>query len=283
MRENLITYENYRKHREKFGHVATWALWNEEAIDISPSDLDKSYSARKQLIIADSEEDYRKKGLDKLLHGDVVIMPLNFSCPKESPVNPNSLIQILNKYKTSEYNKKRYDKLIKLVEEDERYLFFNMHGHSAKNYGPGFMKSDLLHGAYMTDFVKFVEEDGELLAAGIPESNSSHDVIKDELNERIDIHARGLKEEFDLLAIKPKVIVLCHSGLYKKDKEGKLKGKTIDAIIDALGYSPYFVKLNHYTPQGSVKKGEYDTVAEAFEKREIKELIENIQNKLESV
>ena len=50
----------------------------------------------------------------------------------------------------------------------------------------------------MTDFVKFVEEDGELLAAGIPESNSSHDVIKDELNERIDIHARGLKEEFDL-------------------------------------------------------------------------------------
>ena len=279
MKENLITYENYRKHRERFGHVATWALWNEEAIAVKPSDVDESYSTRKQLIIANSEEEYREKGLDKLLHGDIVIMPLNLSCPKESPVNPNSLIQILNDYKTSEHNKKRYDELIKLVKEDEKYLFFNMHGHSAKNYGPGFMKSEFLHGSYMTDFLKFVEEDGELLAAGIPESVSSHDVITDELNERIGIHARGLKEEFDLLGIEPKVIVLCHSSLYKRKNDGKLQGKAIDAITEALGYKPHFVALNHYTPQGSVKKGEFESVSEAFEKREIKELIENIQSK----
>lgn len=275
MRENLITYENYRKHRERFGHVGTWALWNEEAIAAGAKEIDKSYLIRKQLIIANSEEEYKEKGLDKLLNGDIVVMPLNFSCPKESPVNPNSLIQILNEYKTSEHNKKRYDELIKLVKEDEKYLFYNMYGNAATNYGPGFMKSDFLHGAYMTDFIKFVEEDGELLAAGIPESNSSHDVIKDELNERIDIHARGLKEEFDLLGIKPKVIVLCHSRLYGQ--------KVTTAIEKVLGYKPHFVKLNHYTPQGSVKKGEFFSTAEAFEKRVIKELIENIQNKLETV
>src|SRR5699024_5106222 len=150
--------------------------------------------------------------------------------------------------------------------EDDKQLFFNMYAAAAKNYGPGFMKSDLLHGAYMTDFLKFVEVDGKLLAAGIPESNSSHDIIRDELNERIDIHAKGLKEEFDLLGIRPRIIILCHSRLYKRNKNGELEGRTIDAITNALGYKPHFVKLNHYTPQGSVKKGEFNTVAEAFEK-----------------
>lgn len=267
---------------EKFGHVGTWAMWDEEAINARPSDLEKNYLIRKRLIIAKTEEEYREKGLDKILHGDVVIMPLNFSCPKESPTNPNSLVRILNDYKAPLHNKKRYDALVKLQKEDERYIFFNMYDHSAKNYGPGFVKSEILHGAYMTDFIKFVEVDGHLLPAGIPESNSSEEALKDELNDRVDIHAKGLKIEFDLLGIKPKVIVLCHSKLYNKDKDGELKGKTIDAISDALGYKPHFAKLNHYTPQGSVKKREYASVAEAFEKREIKELVEEIQNILES-
>lgn len=278
MKNNSITYENYKAHKERFGHVATWALWNEEATRVNPSDVEKSYSIRKQLIIANSEQEYKEKNLDQLLHGDVVIMPLNFSCPKESPVNPNALIQILNAYKSSNNNKQRYAELVNLVKEDERYQFSNMYHHAAKNYGPGFIASPLLNGAYMTDFIKFVEEDGELLAAGIPESNSSDDVLTDELTHRVDLHARGLKEEFDLLDIQPKVIVLCHSKLYQKDKDGELKGKTIDAITNALGYKPYFVNLNHYTPQGSVKKGAFTSVAEAFEKREIKQLIEKIKS-----
>ncbi len=48
-----------------------WALWNEEATSIGKSDLEKNHSIRKQLIIANSEEEYRDKGLDKSLHGDV--------------------------------------------------------------------------------------------------------------------------------------------------------------------------------------------------------------------
>ena len=100
MRENLIKYENYRKHKEKFGHVGTWALWNEEAIAAGAKDIDKSYSIRKQLIIANSEEEYKEKGLDKLLNGDIVIMPLNFSSPKNK--NDNALVSILNKYKSPE-------------------------------------------------------------------------------------------------------------------------------------------------------------------------------------
>lgn len=282
MIENLITYENYKNNKEGFGHIGTWALFNEEAIKVSPSDVEKSYLVRNELIIANSEEEFKEKGLDRLLHGDVVIMPLNFSCPKESPVNPNGLVKVLNEYKESEHNKKRYDELIALVKEDQRYLYFNMYSSCAKNYGPGFMKSELLNGAYMTDFLKFVQVEGELLPAGIPESKSCDDVIKNELNERIDIHARGLKEEFDGLGIKPKVIVLCHSKLYTKDKEGNLSGKTINAITKALGYKPHFVKLNHYTPQGSVKKGNFESVSEAFEKREIKQLIEDIQDKLKT-
>lgn len=94
MRENLITYENYIKHRERFGHVGTWALWNEESIALGAKDIDKSYSIRKELIIANSKEEFNEKGLDKLLNGDVVIMPLNFSSPKNNK-KQNSLISIL--------------------------------------------------------------------------------------------------------------------------------------------------------------------------------------------
>ncbi len=84
-----------------------------------------------------------------------------------------------------------------------------MHAPSARWYAPEFMKSDILHGAYMTGFIKFVEDEGELIPAGIPDSNSGADIITECLSkDKIVVQAKGLKEEFDLLGIKPKVIIM---------------------------------------------------------------------------
>lgn len=177
MEKNTINYENYEALKQTYGHVSTWALWDEGTKDIKKSDLDADYAARKQLLIANSEEEYKEKGLDKLLHGDVVVLALNFSCPKESVSNPNPLLRVLNDYKDEEHNKKRYEELKKLAANDERFMFSNMYVPAARRYAPEFIKSDLLHGAYMTDFIKFVEEEGGLIPAGIPDSNSGADII----------------------------------------------------------------------------------------------------------
>lgn len=243
MRKNLISYENYKAHRDKYGHVSTWTLWDRPILGVKKSELDKDYAIRRRMIIANSEEEYSEKGLDKLLNGEVVVLALNFSCPKDVKNNPNSLIRILNQYKDEKYNRTRYEELLKLVKEDERFMFYNMYVHAAPKYAPGFMKSDILHGAYMTDFVKFVEDNGEYIPAGIPESNSNSKTITKCLSkDKIVIQAKGLKEEFDLLGIKPKVIILVGNRLDKV--------KVRRSIENELGYKPYFEQLYHYTPHG---------------------------------
>lgn len=273
MRKNIISYESYEAHKEKYGHVSTWALWNEAILDVKKSELDKDYAIRKRMIIADSEEEYREKGLDKLLHGDVVVLALNFSCPKEAKSNPNPLFRLLNQYKAEDHNRKRYEELLKLTKEDERFIFYNMYVHAARWYAAEFMKSDILHGAYMTDFIKFVEDYGELIPAGIPDSNSGADIITECLSkDKIAIQAKGLKEEFDLLGIKPKVIIAVSSRLNND--------RVRDAIEEELGYRPHFEQLHHYTPGGSSYRNRGHNSYEQMYAAEIKEIIKNIEYKL---
>ena len=152
-------------------------------------------------------------------------------------------------------------------------MFFNMYVHAAPNYAPGFMKSDILHGAYMTDFVKFVEEDGEYIPAGIPDSNSTSKTITKCLSkDRIAIQAKGLKEELDLLGIKPKVIILVGSRL---DRVGIRR-----AIENELGYKPHFEKLYHYTPRGvSYKKMGFNSYKDMYSSL-ISQVSKNIKSKI---
>jgi len=262
MKKNLIPFDRYAEHKRLYGHIATWAVWDEAIINSGGLSVDGEYELRNKLILAQTEEEYREKGLDKVLHGDVVILAYNFSRPKEAKTNTNKLISVLNKY---DYDSEvLYKELVKLVEEDERYVFANMHKGAAKLYGPIFSKYSALSGAYMTDFLKFVEVNGELLPAGIPESKSSAKKLREEIKNNSHIHARGLKEEFDILGIKPKVIVLC---------SGEINSVAEKAISEALGYEPKFVRLTHYKPCGSVtlwvddvaKKGpKYKNEQEAF-------------------
>lgn len=273
MRTNTINYENYKVNKEKFGHVSTWALWDESVIEAKLSDVEQGYEIRKELLIANSEAEYKEKGLDTLLHGDVVVLALNFSCPPQVKGNTNELIRILNEYKDEKDNRKRYEELLKLSQEDERYVFANMYGHAGRRYAPEFMKSDILHGAYMTDFIKFVEEDGEILPAGIPHSNSGSNIVAENLTgEKLVLQAKGLKEEFDLLGIQPKVIIFVSSKLNRE--------RVKDAITEALGYRPQFEQLHHYTPGGSsYRKRNFNSYDEMYA-AEIKQIIENIEAKV---
>lgn len=273
MQKNMINYENYEAHKEKYGHVSTWALWNEAILDVKPSELDKDYAIRQETIIANSEEEYKAKGLDQLLHGDVVVLALNFSCPKETQKNDNPVISILNRYKDEKHNRKRYDALLKLRQEDERFNFFNMYVPAARRYAPAIMQSDILHGAYMTDFIKFVEDEGERLPAGIPDSNSGADIITECLSkDNVGLQAKGLKEEFDLLGIKPKVIIAVSARLNRESVRR--------AIAEELGYRPHFEQLHHYTPNGSsYRKRGYQSYDEMYA-AEIKQVIKNIKSKV---
>ena len=273
MPKKLINYKNYKENKLKYGHVSTWALWEEAVLEVKKTELEKDYVTRKKMIIANSEEEYKDKGLDKLLNGDVVVLTLNFSCPKDIKSNPNSLIKILNDYKDDSHNRKRYDELLRLVEQDEKYVFYNMYVPASRYYAPGFMKSDILHGAYMTDFVKFVEDEGELIPAGIPESNSGADIITEALSkDKISIQAKGLKEEFELLGIKPKVIITVSARLNMV--------RVRRAIEEELGYKPQFMQLHHYSPGGSSYKTRgYNSYEEMFE-AEIHQIAKNIESTL---
>lgn len=271
MRKNTINYENYKNHKLKYGHVSTWALWDESILNVKPTEIDKDYELRRKMIIANSEEEYKEKGLDKLLHGDVVVLALNFSCPKETKSNPNPLISLLNKYKDENYNRERYEELLKLTKEDERFIFFNMYVPAARRYAPEFMKSDILHGAYMTDFIKFVEDEGEIIPAGIPDSNSGADIITECLSkDKIGIQTKGLKEEFDLLGIKPKVIISVSARLNRESVRR--------AIAEELGYRPHFEQLHHYTPGGSSYRNRGYSSYEEMYAAEIKQIIKNIES-----
>lgn len=269
MNTNKITYENYVAHKKEFGHVSTWALWNEEAKDIR-SNAEKDAAIRRELIIANSREEFEDKRLGKLLHGDLVVLALNFSCPKRTKANDHPVIHLLNEYKDEKHNRLRYESLKELVEEQEEFTFFNMYAPAARYYAEGFMKSNLLHGAYMTDFIKFVEEDGELLPAGIPDSNSGSDIVSQCLRQdRIHIQAEGLKKEFDLLGIQPKVILTVSSRLNSKRVQA--------AISDALGYQPRFERLYHYTPRGTPYAPKYDSY-EALYKDQIRQVHQAIES-----
>src|SRR5699024_10488221 len=132
MRKNLINFKNYEAHKQAYGHVATWALWNDAMLDITSKDADKEFAIRRDLLIANSAAEYKEKGLDKLLHGDVVVLALNFSCPKETKNKDNPILNILNKYKDETYNRERYEALLNLCEEDDRFAFFNMYSPAAR-------------------------------------------------------------------------------------------------------------------------------------------------------
>lgn len=272
MKNNLITFENYMAHRQAYGHISTWALWNENILTTDTKDMKRKNAIRHELLIANSAAEYEEKGLNRHLHGNVIILALNFSCPKESKKGDNPILNILNQYKDERYNKERYEALVRLLEKDDQFTFFNMYDAAARYYAPTFMASEFLHGAYMTDFVKFVEVDGQPLPAGIPDSNSDADIVKECLSkDNISLQAQGFKNELDLLGIKPKVIIPVSSKLNNN--------RVRDAISDALGYRPHFEQLHHYIPRGSsyVKRG-YSSYDEMFA-GEIKDLLENIGKK----
>ena len=61
MKENRINYENYKNHKEKYGHVSTWSLWNEEILGIRPRELDEDYAIRKELLSLTPKQNIKKK------------------------------------------------------------------------------------------------------------------------------------------------------------------------------------------------------------------------------
>lgn len=244
-KRQYIKYENYEKNKREYGHLVTWALWNKKINEIDYYDLKADSKLRKELIIANSKDEYKMKGLDEILHGDVVILNSNITDTIIRGVTPHKLLKTLSNYKGESDNSIRYNKLVELAKNDDDYVFMNMYAQAGQGkvkgsgYGNGFMKHKVFEGAYMTDFVKFTEDTGKIIPAGIPESDTKHERITSRLKiENVETQAKGLKTELDSLGVKPKVILLIHYSL----RDDHIK----KAICDELGYSPHFESLYNY-------------------------------------
>ncbi len=231
-----IQYENYKNIKDKYSHVSTWALWDDRIYNCKDD-----IQIRKDLIIASSKEEYNHKNLHQTLHGDVVVLGVNFSKPPLTK-NAHPIVSIFHEYDGFENSKMRYQKMLEFMENNEDHSFFNMYlpagkGNSSPGYAKDFMKSDVLHGAYMTDYVKFVNDNGNIIPAGIPESDSGNELVTSSLKD--EIHAKGLKKELDLLGVRPKAFLLTSGSLNNRNVK--------EAIIQELGYKPQFELVYHYT------------------------------------
>ena len=134
------------------------------------------------------------------------------------------------------------------------------------------MESNILHGSYMTDIVIFLEYEEEIIAVWISDSNSGADIISECLSkDKIAVQVKGLKEEFDLLGIKPKVIITVSARLNRESVR-----RTIE---EELGYKPHFEQLHHYSPDGSSYKNRgYKSYKDMYN-AEIKEIVKSIESK----
>ena len=51
-----ITWEQHSENRERYGHVSTWALYNEKVLNLEKTEAEYDFPLRKELIIANTEK-----------------------------------------------------------------------------------------------------------------------------------------------------------------------------------------------------------------------------------
>lgn len=294
-----ITWEQYSDNRKRYGHVCTWALYNDKVLDVKKCEAEYDFPIRKELIIANTEKEFKKKKLSEKLNKNVIFLALNFSGPQSmEKAKNNKMHQILAKY-NEKYNndylknnmeesiedqKKRYEELFDLARKDEKYLFANIYspfGKGTKSYGYyNVMKKnkkamELLSGAYITDLIKFAPTDKEIISCGISQADSTNKKVTNLLKkENIKSQFLGLKDELDTLGVTKPIFILLHSALRRKHILNKLK--------EMFGDDTGVYYLPHYSPQTkNIGEKIYDDYEQMFCKvtEKVLDEIENKYNK----
>lgn len=260
-----ITWEQYSENRERYGHVSTWALYNEKVLNLEKTEAEYDFPLRKELIIANDENEFIEKKLSEKLNKNIIFLALNFSGPQSmEKAKNNKMHQILAKY-NEKYNseciknnmdesiedqKERYKELFDLAQKDEKYLFANIYspfGKGTKSYGyykvmeKNEKAMELLSGAYITDLIKFAPTDKEIISCGISQADSTNKKVTNLLKkENIKSQFVGLKDELDTLGVTKPIFILLHSALRRKHILNKLK--------EIFGDDTGVYYLPHYSP-----------------------------------
>lgn len=277
-----ITWEQYSENRERYGHVSTWALYNEKVLNLEKTEAEYDFPLRKELIIANDENEFIEKKLSEKLNKNIIFLALNFSGPQSMNLAKNNKMhQILAKY-NEKYNndylknnmeesiedqKQRYKELSDLAKSDEMYLFANIYspfGKGTKSYGyynvmeNNKKANELLSGAYITDLIKFAPSDKEIISCGISQADSTNKKVTNLLKkENIKSQFLGLKDELDTLGVTKPIFILLHSALRRKHILNKLK--------EMFGDDTGVYYLPHYSPQRKKVGGkEYETYEDMF-------------------
>lgn len=263
-----ITWEQYSENRKRYGHVCTWALYNNDVLKVEKCEAEYDFPIRKELIIANTEKEFKKKKLSEKLNKNIIILALNFSGPQSMNLAKNNKMhQILAKY-NEKYNndylknnmeesiedqKQRYKELSDLAKSDEMYLFANIYSPFGKGKGSyGYYNvmeknekaMDLLSGAYITDFIKFAPSDKEIISCGISQADSTDEKVNMHLEEKyIEYQLNGLKDELNTLGVTKPIFIYLHS---------KLKNNAIlkKRLKDIYGEDTGIYYLPHYSQRG---------------------------------
>lgn len=295
-----MTWEQYSENRERYGHVSTWALYNEKVLNLEKTEAEYDFPLRKELIIANDENEFIEKKLSEKLNKNVIFLALNFSGPQSmEKAKNNKMHQILAKY-NEKYNndylknnmeesiedqKERYKELSDLAKDDEMYLFANIYspfGKGTKSYGyynvmeNNKKANELLSGAYITDLIKFAPTDKEIISCGISQADSTNKKVTDLLKKGyIEYQINGLRDELNTLGVTKPIFIYLHS---------KLKNNAIlkKRLKELYGEDTGIYYLPHYSPQTKNIGGKiYDDYEQMFCKvtEKVLDEIENKYNK----
>lgn len=196
---NIISYEQYKRIKATYPHFASFAYWTED-----------HKGGKADPILAESYEEFKAKGLEGKLHGNFVLLGMNFGVPKNLEDKLGTPLEILETYRQLNYMGNQYG---------ARYMKRILY--PSNSMLPSIVGTKL-EGAYMTDLFKFDLNEGgtkEWLGCGLPtkESGSLDKRLKKD-PELYEHNVIGLYHElYNVLGIKEDPDFVFIGETYSKD------------------------------------------------------------------
>jgi hypothetical protein len=203
LKNNALSYNDYRNIRGTYGHVGSFAYWPE------------GFSLKNaEPLLVDSEEAFNAQLRGHLQKG-VVILGANYGVRAYTPAN-----DVHDDQKLSVAN--RAQKLTDYYDLSNQYTGEHAQRAFSKEFATHNGETSVLSGAYMTDLFKFNEdEDGQWLATGLAtKSTTELKAYIEEHPETVALNIEGLRHELhDVLGAGEQIVIVLLGGTvqhYKK-------------------------------------------------------------------
>lgn len=232
--QNALTYEEYKRVRETYGHVGSFAYWPDgfSVKDATP-------------IVADSETDFDKRLKGHLQKG-VVILGTNYGVRPYTPANDYHEDQQLSV-------EERQAKLTKYYDLQNQYAGPRVKRAFSPEFETHNGQTSVLSGAYMTDLFKFnLDEEGKWLATGIATKEASDlaKYLKDN-PAVVDLNLKGLRHELQEVLGAGEQFVLVMLGGAVQGYADRLQAEFPQALLEKYPhYAAYQYTAEEFQAKG---------------------------------